>query len=192
MKVARPALVALLNKHDIGTSKKNKPFSNERLMELLKENIDTMTEGDDVDPLAASLAAAIEEDAKIKITGDDPTVAKQAEAPAKGKGKAEKEETSGKKKKKDSEAKPEKKKEKKESAERDKWNSSPESSAGRINAVFFANKKPLTMDQIVEALADEDISRSRVRDHLRRLVTDGILAKDDKDRFVVPKKAKDE
>jgi outer membrane biosynthesis protein TonB len=203
MKVARKELVALLQKHDIATSKKNKPFSNDKLLELARENIEAMTgDEDDVDPLAATLAAAIEEESTIKITGDDPTVPRKA---SKEKEAADKEKSSKKKKSKaaaedDEEEEAPKKKgdkkkkpvEKKASADRDKWGSNTESSAGRINSVFFANKKPLTMDQIVEALDDESVSRSRIRDHLRRLVSDGILIKDDKDRFVVPKKAKEE
>lgn len=202
MKVARKDLVELLNKHDIATSKKGKPLSNEKLLELAKENIGDMTEGEEVDPLAATLDAAFDEEATIKITGDDPTVARkvskekeaeEAAKPAKKGKKAAKEDDEEEKPAKKKDKKKDDKKEKtKSSSVRDKWNSNPDSSAGQINAVFFANKKPLSMDQIMEALGDADISRSRVRDHLRRLVNDGILVKDDKDRHAVAKKAKEE
>lgn len=75
--------------------------------------------------------------------------------------------------------------EKKAAAVRDKWNSSPESSAGKINAVLLGHKgKGLTIDEILEKLSDDSITRSRIRDHLRRIhLVDGFVEKDSKDRY---------
>jgi outer membrane biosynthesis protein TonB len=179
-------------------------------------------EGNTDNTVVASVSAALDEDEDLEIVvvGDDPTVPKKVPAKAdkkadKKKAKAkpakeedededeeEEEEKPAKKKGKskpakneDDEEKPAKKKaeKKKKSSDRDRWNSNPESSAGRINAVFFGSKKPLTIQAVHEALNDEEVTRQRVRDHIRRLHTDGYLLKDEKDRYSkAPRKGDDE
>lgn len=227
MKIERKKIVALMEKHEIPVSKKGKPLSNEKLLAELQEGIDSMSddEGNFEDELAAVLSTAFDEEEEIEITGEDPTVprkgekpakagkAAKEEAPAKGKGKkkpvveeesddddeeeeAEEKPKKGKDKSKDKKKADKPKKEKKASV-RDAWNSNPDSSAGHINAVFFANKKkPMTIDDVYTALDDENVSRQRVRDHIRRLHSDEILLKDGKDRYSInkewQKKAADE
>lgn len=228
MKLKRSTVIELLDAADIKTSKKGKPLSNAALLEILKDNVDSMMEADGENAALAAISTAFDNEDEVEITGDDPTVPKKAKKPepkpAKGKGKPAKEEESedeeesddddsedddseedeeeakpakGKKSEKKSDkkadkgkgeksAKSEKKSKKKESV-RDVWNSNPDSSAGKINAVLMAKenkKKGLTIDEILEQLGDKDITRSRVRDHLRRIhLVDGFVEKDAKDRY---------
>lgn len=99
MKVSRKQLLELCEEFDIATSKKNKPFSNDALLEAVKENIDDMLDedGNTDNTVVAALSVAFDEEDDVEVTGDDPTVPKKAvkpekvEKPAKGK-KAKKDE----------------------------------------------------------------------------------------------------
>lgn len=219
MKITRQQLLDICKEHDIKTSSKGKPVSNKALLKIVQDNIDDMMEDGKTDnAVVAALSTAFDEEEDVEVTGEDPTVPKKSDK--KGKGKAE-EKTDKKKSdkkadkkskkasaenddsdddsddedddKKSKKSKKDKKKEKKKaSAERDKFNSNPNSSAGQINAVLFTVKgKGITLDEIMEQLNDESISRTRVRDHLRRLHTDGLISIDEKGRHKVASK-KDE
>jgi hypothetical protein len=213
MKVSRQALLDVAKEHDLKTSAKGKPLSNAKLLKLIQDNIDDMmVDGRTDSTVIAALSTAFDEEEEVTVTGDDPTVPKKAEAPAKksdkgkkaGKSKkpaAEEEDeeeekpAKGKKKsgkKSDDDEKPAKAKKKKESS-RDKWGSNPVSSAGRINSVLFTAKgKGMTLDDIMEALDDESITRTRVRDHLRRICTDELCNLDEKGRYKPASAKKDE
>ena len=85
MKISRKQLLDLCNEFDIATSKKNKPFSNDALLDAVREGIDSMMDedGGTDNTVVATLSTAFDDEEEITVTGDDPTVPKKAEKPAK-------------------------------------------------------------------------------------------------------------